>query len=406
LTHHVLRAHVSRYRILTVLLPLILIVLAIASAGGMAYGVSPALARYSHGLQVIMLARRLQWPLVSLSIILCLVLLVLVISGKRRAWWLIGLAPVLALFAHRFATSPQTQFSVIENPPMVTADEAGFLHDDDWVVGISFDDQAYAFPYAQLYATPVVIQTAREKRMMLMWSPLANFARAALVDRDLHARELDIVSMPGNATLIYNRRLGQFINGITGQAPDGSSPAGIHGELITQKTTWSNWLAAHRDTKVMARSSGRALINAPNGPVLPANPIPRADSDAKKMIVFVPTTQPVAILEEEVKSAPLNLMAGTLPVLIFRDPRTGQLRAFDRRIEQDLMPRFALNTDRKRKDVALVDADTNSGWSMQGVAVDGEKSLRGKKLRPIDVQEDLYWGVMKCWYPELKLVRP
>src|SRR5205814_476482 len=160
------------------------------------YGVSPALAQYSHGLQVIMLARRLQWPLVSLSIILCLVLLVLVISGKRRAWWLIGLGPVLALFAHRFATSAQNQFSVIENPPIVSIDEASFLHDDDWVVGVNFDDQAYAFPYAQLYATPVVIHTAREKRMMLMWSPLANFARAALVDRDLHARELDIVSMP------------------------------------------------------------------------------------------------------------------------------------------------------------------------------------------------------------------
>src|SRR5690242_10543210 len=116
----------------------------------MAYGTSPALAVYPHGLQLIMLARRLQWPLIALCLILCLVLLVLVIAGKRRAWWLIGLGPVLALFAHRFASAPQHQFSVADNPQFVSADGSR-TQADDWIVGVIVDDQPLAFPYAQLY---------------------------------------------------------------------------------------------------------------------------------------------------------------------------------------------------------------------------------------------------------------
>ena len=50
-----------------VLLPIILIFLAICSAGAMAYGTHPGLAQYAHGLTTILLARRLQWPLGEVS---------------------------------------------------------------------------------------------------------------------------------------------------------------------------------------------------------------------------------------------------------------------------------------------------------------------------------------------------
>jgi hypothetical protein len=391
-----------------VLLPVILIALALLAAAAMAYGIAPGMLQYPHGLELIMLARRLQWPLVTLSLLLCLTLLFLVISGKRRAWWLLGLAPVLALFGHRFATSAQNQFSIAENPPLLSADAAtGVVADDDWVVGLVLDDQAYAFPFAELYANPLVIQSSREKRIMLMWSPLANCATAWSIDRDLHARELDIVSMPANALLVYNRRLGEFINGVTGKTPSGATPAGVRARINTSKMTWRAWRAANRETKVMALSAARRPGSAaPTGPVLPQHPVPGDQSELRRMVLFVPSTQPVAVPEEAIKSMPVNIMAGSLPVLVLRDPATGAVKAFDRRIEEDLMPRFSLNTDRRRKNVLLVDADTNTGWSAGGVAIDGEKSRRGRKLRPVDVEEDVYLGVMKFWYPNLQVVHP
>jgi len=205
-------------------LPIFLILLAAGAAAIMAFGTNPDLAQYSHGLSVILLTRRLQWPLVAFSLLCCLVLIFLVISNKRRAWWLIALGPITALFAYRFSISPDNFFSVAENPAMLSADTTTFVRDDDWVVGVEFEEQAYAFPYQSLYSTPVVIQSDREKRMMLLWSPFANVARAFAMDRQTKARELDIVSMPANALLVYNARIGQFINGLTGLTPKGDRP--------------------------------------------------------------------------------------------------------------------------------------------------------------------------------------
>ena len=96
----------------------------------MAYGTHPQWAQYDVGLSLIMATRRLQWPLAAVSIIFSLVTCATVISGARRAWWLIGLAPVLALFVHRFATSPLNRFGVNDEPQFVTARDSTFVRID------------------------------------------------------------------------------------------------------------------------------------------------------------------------------------------------------------------------------------------------------------------------------------
>jgi hypothetical protein len=124
---------------------------------------------------------------------------------------------------------------------------------------------------------------------------------------------------------------------------------------------------------------------------------------------MVPTTRPVAVGLDQISAGPLNIIADKIPMLLFRDPATQQVRAFDRRIDEDLSPRFMLNKDRKRAalGVAFLDADTNTGWSYAGVAIDGpDKKRHGHKLRPLAVDEDVYWGVMKFWYPSLEMVHP
>ena len=108
------------------------------------------------------------------------------------------------------------------------------------------------------------------------------------------------------------------------------------------------------------------------------------------------------MLSASLSSAPLNLSADDTPVLAFRDPLTNVARAFRRKVD-DLSPRFKLNRDSSRKDVLFIDTDTNSGWSAAGVAVEGKKEFRGRRLAPVPVEDELYWGVMKYWYPELQL---
>jgi hypothetical protein len=403
-----------------VLVPLLLIVPAVLAAGVVAYGTLPYWAQYAHGLALIMLTRRLQWPLVTFCVILCLGLVVMIIAGRRRAWWLIGLAPVLALLAHRFTTGAINSLTIVENPPFVPAEGAGaIIKDDDYVVGLVFGDTAYAFPYAQLYTTPVVLQSDQNRRLMLMWSAFANRATAYTIGRGLKARDLEIISMPANALLLYDGRLGQFINGVTARTKTGDRPNGFEQPLATSKLPWRQWRALYPNSRVMnlapgAGSSVPVAARTPTAPVMPMYPLPRKLDleriDANAGVALIGAEHPVAIPSEQLATttAPLNVSVGTQLLLVFRDPARDAVRAFDRHIWEDMSPRFSLNRDAKRVAAGayLIDHDTATGWSAAGVAVDGDKEHKGFKLAPVAVEDGLYWGVMRTWYPELPLYVP
>ena len=386
-------------------IPFILLILASAAAGVLAYGTHPIWAQFNHGVDFIIWARRLQWPLIFVSLSLCLALLEMVVSGKRRAWWLIGLLPILALFSHRFITGPARTLRVVEDPPMVAADQATFLTDDDYVVGVHFADQTYAFPYSVIFNTPTIIHNDRDKRMILIWSADANCAMAFNVTRELRAADLEIVSSPANALLLYNSRLGQFINGITAQTMRGEIPSDFREPLPMRKLTWAKWRAENPDSQVMAPMD-LTWRTSPNQPILPRYSMPRSRSDLmeNRLICVVATTQPIAVPSEKLQQTPLNLSAGKSAVLLFRQSLDGVACAFDRRIEEDLACRFSSDIDPKNADVVWSDADTGTRWSMAGVAVDGPPETRGKKLTPFPIQDELYWSVMKFWYPDLRLV--
>ena len=393
------------------LFPLGLIILAVLSAFAVGYGTDARWIQYPHGLTIIVDARRLQWPLVCLSLIACIGLLALIVSGRRRAWWLIGLAPVLALFVHRFALGPAAgTMNVVENPDFIAAKDANFVQPDDYVVGVTFGDNTYAYPYAQLYWTPVVVQADHEKRMMLIWSAYANRALAFTVHHDLKPRELEVVSTPANALLVYDGRVGQFINGITGQTTKGQKPASFGSPLITQKMPWRQWHALHADTKVLTlTSNSRRDVAGPTRPLQPTCPMPPMTLDKPKdlRIAMVGTTQPAAMESDAVGPAPINLRADDTPVFIFREISEQPIRGFDRQIKADLFPRFVLNRNpRKHPNATFVDVDTNSGWDAKGVWTDGLKDLKGKKLQSVAVDDELYYGVMKFWYPDLQLESP
>jgi len=209
-----------------VLLPVLLVFFAVVAAGVFAYGTEPVWASYGpQGLDLIIWSRRLEWPLIVTALLLCAGLVIVVISAKRRVWWLIGLLPVLVLFFHRFTAGPAVGYSCVQDPAFLTAtDAAKEVQPSDLVVGIVVDSQAYAFRFWALHYKPVVVATVRDKRLILLWSEYANRALAFNAARDLRAEDLAIVCSPDNALLVYNTRLGEFINGLTGRTTRGDPP--------------------------------------------------------------------------------------------------------------------------------------------------------------------------------------
>src|SRR5204863_7492331 len=131
-----------------------------------AYGTPPTFGQFAPGLPLTLFPRQYQWPLVVLSILLCLALIGLVVAGKKRAWWLIGLAPITALFVHRFHADPIRLYSIPETISTTSANQASFLTHDDYVVGLNFNGTNYAYPYFASYPQPVIAQSDHDKRMI------------------------------------------------------------------------------------------------------------------------------------------------------------------------------------------------------------------------------------------------
>ena len=393
---------INRLVLKSPLVPFAVIVLATAASAAVAYGTNADLAAYRHGLEIIMNVRRLQWLLAAAAVVLSLGLIGLVVSGRHRVFWLVGLAPVLGLFFVRFG--PQTDaFRVIENPVYLAADEVSTLEPDEWVVGVVHDEESYAFPYAVLYGNPMVVQTTRDKKLAVIWSPFANVARVFLLDRDVRARDFDVVGMPVNATLLYNAKFGEFINGITGlNQRTGAAPTGFSPPIASVQTTWATWKKSHPTTKMMLPGE-RTTKLPPGRPLLPRYPIPGEPAATSALpVVIIHGEQPIALPRDEVKRLQ-NLSAGKMPVLVVRD--ANDVTAFSRIVQDDLRPRFMPNSDMKRKNVVYVDSDTNTGWSINGYAIDGDFMKEHAHLQRLRVDGATYWGVMKYWYPSLKMLR-
>src|SRR5205085_10516101 len=178
---------------------------------------------------------------------------------------------VMALFLHRFATDRAGGMASVEDPAFVPAARASFVNDEDFVVGLTFGDKAYAYPYAGLYSTPVVIHAQHDHRILVMWSPTANRALATTVKRSLRARHLDIVSTPANALLLYDTGRGQFINGLTGLTTRGEKPPAFASPIPTAKMPCRQWRALHPGTGVLV-PRGALAAKGPRQPPVPAVP--------------------------------------------------------------------------------------------------------------------------------------
>ena len=149
-----------------------------------------------------------------------------------------------------------------------------------------------------------------------------------------------------------------------------------------------------------------AGTGGPTAPILPVDleKIMDAGIQDDTQITLIATTPPAAIDVNEIKKPIANMLAGQNRLLVLRDPQTHHLHIFDRNVKEDLFLTFTARTNRKIKDAVMNDADTNSWWTIGGKAIEGP--LKGSQLKELPLEENLYWGAMKYWYPQLNLAAP
>ena len=145
------------------------------------------------------------------------------------------------------------------------------------------------------------------------------------------------MASPCNAILVANDRLGEFINGVTGQTATGATPTGIHSPVAVLQTTWKQWRDLHPTTQIMGLPGADGDFSKP---LEPKYQLPGSDPSLKdsRHICMVATTQPLAVPSEQITDRPLNLTSGPTSLLLVRI--NGFVRAYDRDLPGDLVPRF------------------------------------------------------------------
>ena len=138
--------------------------------------------------------------------------------------------------------------------------------------------------------------------------------------------------------------------------------------------------------------------------VLPYFPMPRDSTHLppETTIALIRGPTPVAIADSDLPAGPVNF--SDPPIVVLRDPLTAALTAFDRHIDEDLVPTFSAKRFRKFPLATMTDSDSGSAWTAGGRAIDG--AAKPKKLQPVQIEDQVYYRVARFWYGNLPLTAP
>ena len=298
------------------------------------------------------------------------------------------------MFAYRFSPGVET-LGVYNAPQFIRSAQPGLPRDDEWIVGLSL--KADTRCRIALFVAPMVVITdydhafsscGRRRESRNRTSHRKRFSSARAGDR-LHA---------GRFAARAESPLRTIHRAVTGLTIGGDEADRIPRINSDDEDDLGRLRAAHPQTLAMAIRRRGAMRRVRRSSQHFRSPT----SHPHSRIALVATTQPVAVQGDLPPDAlPLNFVAGQMRLLVVRDPSGARIAVFDRHIAERLVSDFSSRGGPEKPQVYMRDSDTNSLWTADGHAIEGE--LKGQRLRPLEVDDELDWDVMRDWYPTLQL---
>lgn len=301
----------------------------------------------------------------------------------------------------------------LTNPEFVTPDApgAGYLLDDDRVIGLLFGDEALAVPLNVGWWHEVVNLDLAGQSVSVTHCPLTGsslvFDRSGASGATFGVSGLLFL----NNLVMYDRTepsslWPQMLRGARCGRRDGTALA----MLPALEMTWGGWRSLFPETKVVSSATGhtRDYRLYPYGDYdVPTNgallfPITTIDPrrPPKERVLGVPQGEgggisfPFGSLDQlgAIAAVPFDL-AGRRAVVFWDRARQAAMAFGAAAGGQDLT--FTVS------DGVVVDAETGSAWRIDGVAASGP--LAGTRLEPIGEAFVAYWFAWAAFYPEATL---
>lgn len=311
----------------------------------------------------------------------------------------------------------------IENPKYISAGEAdAFLSNNEFVLGITYDSISRAYPLQILVWHEIVNDEFNGKPLLITYCPLCFTGIAFEPFIGEEAVTFGTSGKLYNSDLVmYDRKTSSYWSQITGQSIRGELAGLVLKKVPIDTIRWGDWKEAHPDTEVLSRETGsiRPYGQDPypgyyngGGPIFPVES--RDSRLPEKAIVHGISIDGLARAYPEQSVADVggivNDVVGSLNLLIVQDPdqitqpegglssravSSRVTRIFDRTVDGMLL-------DFEIVDGKLLDKQTGSEWSFDGLALSG--SQEGKRLTRIPSTPE-FWFAWSSFYPTTEIFR-
>lgn len=313
------------------------------------------------------------------------------------------------------ATRPPTPrgmmpYVAILDPQFVPAAEAGFLQDDDIVIGVARGSVAKTFPAADLAQHGSVNDRMPDGPIEVTWCGVCNTGavfRATVKGRLLH---FDYDSMVGANEVHKDRETSSRWQQSTGEAISGPLK-GARLELYPfVRTSWKEWRRRYPNTVVLKPLPGydermpnlNKLMRAETRSSDGAAPKGAFGHDArlrpKEVVAGLRVgSGEMAFPFSQLRIARVvNEQLGGLPVLVVYQPLSDTTTAFEARAKGKVLHFQALDADT----TSLTDLETRSSWNAYGLCLEGP--LQGAQLKTLILMPE-FWFAWSEFHPQTRV---
>jgi len=314
-----------------------------------------------------------------------------------------GLKHSVPLDKIRSGGPPQDGIPSIDDPKFVSASDEEFVSDDDIVIGLEINGDVKAYPLFIMVWHEIVNDEVGGTPVSITYCPLCYTNQ--VFERVLDGKVVEF----GTSGKLYNSNLVMY-DRLTGSYWSQALGEAITGELTGQKLkiipfdviSWGDWKKIHPDTVVLTTETGhiRAYGVDPYGDYYTDSRIifpveHRDDRMHQKEIIlgFHEDSTYKAYKQDDVEAKNIiNDYISNTPIMLVSE-HPDNTRAFERVVNGETL-------EFEYVDGKIIDMNTDSVWSYEGVAISGE--MKGTELKRVPFNPG-FWFEWVAFHPETEL---
>jgi hypothetical protein len=313
-------------------------------------------------------------------------------------------------------------FRALDLPKMVKAQEADFLADNDYVLGVTAGGESRAYPTRFIWWHHVINDAigraeSGKQQIAVTYCSVCNTGIRYDLQREGGPIKLDFYGLYNGVVALCERDGGSVFRQVDGRFVTGP----LQGQALKPEpvldTTWGQWKQLHPDTLVMSPQTAHEKNYSPRDKPEPrgydrfpapffAPTVTRADKRLpffeKVLGLTVPAVTngaaarrayPIKALREA--GGPVNDTLGGQAVAVFFDPESVAAVAVSR-----VVSGRSLTFEQRKQaggEPAIFDKETGTRWDIEGHGEEGP--MKGKELTRLDSHLSQWYGWV-AYFPD------